>query len=994
MAQQVKSHLGLIQQEFDNLLSYGIQFFQKLMAELEKKATALTPNQSLANDHYTHNLHRSLLCLGDLSRYRELYAEKEQKDFTESVRFYERAALIVPSSGMPQNQLAMLATYNEAESTALYHYCRSIMSDNAFTGGFENIARLFAVNKSSFEQLHQQVQRPNFSEQLRSRKPDNTKFKYFLTSFVRLHGIFFAWSIRMHLEYLKATGSVSVDESHISSSQKSTSHESSTLLNQLNEIMSSSVLKGVPDDIQADQIHGMIMNVLEELDVQLHSQKLTDLHLLRLIAISIFSVHFAENPEFSSLNTANQNTSEKASGSSGSGHANTGDLSVFIHSCSMASGPEVQAHDSSSAVSNVSNPGYRSKVQSLALIAIFGLVNRVTQRLTNAESHEKNRRMYNDKILAMLSIFCEWLSQHPAYLAVANEMESQAGSSSSTAAAARGDDVTLPAFFAEFSSNSALSSVVFTSVEDTPLGRWRRKYFSGKELILMETRARSSLKGVLCLLKESLPTESQSNRHSNTNRDPSVCLLLREHAELRGYLPLGNKFESFFADFDPLRKTVQWLSEGAARIERQKTIASFVEEFLLVPAAAVAAPAAPSAITLGNPSGRRLVEVDMKGSSNTSKFTKEPSNKSAKSFEPASTNDKRSKSKVDEKEKEQVKREKKEKRGDKKNKKVGDNSSESAGKLRDKKKNRHGEDELKKAAGDDEDDVEEEAVSDEFPPLPGSLTPKAQQQESFWSYQVDESNEKSQIMLNELIEEEQEEIESEESHEGEESSFIHQPAASKAIFNAEEEGEDADDLFDDLDDVVFRPAFERVPEQTTSPFGSESAGRVSSLLNPSLHSSTESFLGAAVPSSPLKSPLMSSHAMLSHDIFSSLGVQRSPSAGRLDNLDPVTQHNTNIWEKLGLNTGSSANADPNGASSCLGFGLGSTDWGLQEPALNSKFDSWNWNQPAPMVATNTSLRGPPGLPKSTNTPPPGLGQKSVDSGAHKGFLAYLDEKRS
>ncbi len=66
---------------------------------------ALNASQTLANEHYTQNLHRTLLCLGDLSRYKELYAEREQKDFTESVRFYERAALIVPSSGMPQNQV-------------------------------------------------------------------------------------------------------------------------------------------------------------------------------------------------------------------------------------------------------------------------------------------------------------------------------------------------------------------------------------------------------------------------------------------------------------------------------------------------------------------------------------------------------------------------------------------------------------------------------------------------------------------------------------------------------------------------------------------------------------------------------------------------------------------------------------------------------------------------------------------------------------------------
>lgn len=40
-----------------------------------------------------------------MSRYKEMYAEKEQKEFLESLRYYERAALIDPTSGNTQNQV-------------------------------------------------------------------------------------------------------------------------------------------------------------------------------------------------------------------------------------------------------------------------------------------------------------------------------------------------------------------------------------------------------------------------------------------------------------------------------------------------------------------------------------------------------------------------------------------------------------------------------------------------------------------------------------------------------------------------------------------------------------------------------------------------------------------------------------------------------------------------------------------------------------------------
>ena len=51
------------------------------------------------------SMHKCLLYLGDLARYREMYQDKEGKDFAEAQRYYERAALIDPGSGNAQNQV-------------------------------------------------------------------------------------------------------------------------------------------------------------------------------------------------------------------------------------------------------------------------------------------------------------------------------------------------------------------------------------------------------------------------------------------------------------------------------------------------------------------------------------------------------------------------------------------------------------------------------------------------------------------------------------------------------------------------------------------------------------------------------------------------------------------------------------------------------------------------------------------------------------------------
>jgi protein SMG7 len=133
---QLKKLSRTLQCEFQAFLVYGIQFFQKLMTEvcrvcrltvacerhlllllltgltymqLEKKAVSLPAQQTLSNEHFTFCVHRCLLFLGDLSRYQELFGDREQKNFIESIRYYERAALIVPSAGLPQNQVRLLS---------------------------------------------------------------------------------------------------------------------------------------------------------------------------------------------------------------------------------------------------------------------------------------------------------------------------------------------------------------------------------------------------------------------------------------------------------------------------------------------------------------------------------------------------------------------------------------------------------------------------------------------------------------------------------------------------------------------------------------------------------------------------------------------------------------------------------------------------------------------------------------------------------------------
>lgn len=196
------------------------------------------------------------------------------------------------------------------------------------------MAQLFDMNQSSYEAQQEQLRRMG---EVHGRKGDTLRFKFFLTNFVRLHAYLFSWSVRMHLLYLKNAGVVS--------SQNST--ESTTLLSKLDDSLGRKLLKS-SRKVDIEMLQQLTVSVLEDFDHLLQLGRLNDLHLLRLLAISIFTVHFAEMPETTLLSTDSN-------------------FSSFLQSSSVRS---------TQASIEPANKPDRTLIQSQALIALFGLVNR------------------------------------------------------------------------------------------------------------------------------------------------------------------------------------------------------------------------------------------------------------------------------------------------------------------------------------------------------------------------------------------------------------------------------------------------------------------------------------------------------------------------------------------------------------------------------------------------------------------------------------------
>ncbi|CAH0478718.1 unnamed protein product [Peronospora belbahrii] len=194
----VREHFARVSSEFQQFLTEASGFYVHLRdvfaSWLQQNQLGAAPTNSsdaAASDIVCcrHSLHRCYVFLGDLARYRELHSQKAKKNFAAAEALYHRALAVLPENGNPHNQLAVLATYVEAETVAVYHYCRSLLTSQPFTTAEENLALLFERSR----------QRPlaapiTFTTSTPSAKEKSALLKSYLHRLTRMHGILFALS--------------------------------------------------------------------------------------------------------------------------------------------------------------------------------------------------------------------------------------------------------------------------------------------------------------------------------------------------------------------------------------------------------------------------------------------------------------------------------------------------------------------------------------------------------------------------------------------------------------------------------------------------------------------------------------------------------------------------------------------------------------------------------------------------------------------------------
>ncbi len=350
------------------------------------------------------------------------------------------------------------------------------MAKNPFSGGLQNLAKLYSLNVASYHALRRQYH-----------GDQTVRFKFFLTSFVRLHAMLFAGTIQMHADYLLA----------IDSKASNNNANNTTLVTELHQILSSTVL---PSSLNRDEVEELLDTLMKDLDLLIYTPKVTELHLMRLVAICFFAIHFAENPE------------------QRFGEACFGQESSFLSSLSsIDDAADAESEESMAA---------RTKVQSFALIALFKLMTKVASKWNEGMmSSDKTRRQLTAKMLPMLSTFADWMDHHSIYLSAKE-------SASSQPAADYLGGVALPGVFAD------LASPATSKMTEQ---HWQRAYHASRDDVRLEVRIRSSMKTAFSMMQDALSKELRASGHDQGEevlKGAKPGLILREHAELRGYLPV------------------------------------------------------------------------------------------------------------------------------------------------------------------------------------------------------------------------------------------------------------------------------------------------------------------------------------------------------------------------------------------------------------------------------------------------------------------------
>lgn len=146
-----------------NLVNDGVQLFERILLLLAEtygfqleQFIDVNSGRNLRGLKYVSlaivSTQKCCMYLGDLHRYRELVNESTQ--FSEAAQCYTKAYQLIPSNGMPSNQLAIIALYNKKKFNAIFYHMRSLNASNPIKSAKESLVILFDELRKKYQSIN------------------------------------------------------------------------------------------------------------------------------------------------------------------------------------------------------------------------------------------------------------------------------------------------------------------------------------------------------------------------------------------------------------------------------------------------------------------------------------------------------------------------------------------------------------------------------------------------------------------------------------------------------------------------------------------------------------------------------------------------------------------------------------------------------------------------------------------------------------------------
>ncbi|KAF9113459.1 hypothetical protein BGX27_001523 [Mortierella sp. AM989] len=138
--------------------------------------------------------HKCYIFLGDLARYRQTHNDSPKKNWSAARDYYNEARNLLPSSGNPYNQLAVIATFAPNNFLALYFYYRSLAVRIPFNTARNNIKVLIQKVAADPENSKKFVREERPNDRQAANTKDSSQLDDFLAKFILQHGALFVSS--------------------------------------------------------------------------------------------------------------------------------------------------------------------------------------------------------------------------------------------------------------------------------------------------------------------------------------------------------------------------------------------------------------------------------------------------------------------------------------------------------------------------------------------------------------------------------------------------------------------------------------------------------------------------------------------------------------------------------------------------------------------------------------------------------------------------------